>query len=214
MDLILFGPPGAGKGTQSRFLVEALGVPQVSTGDLMRAERRSGSSLGRQFDEYMTQGRLVPDILTVELLERRLRSEDAAAGAIFDGFPRTLAQALSLDGLLTGLGRRIDRVVALDVPADIIVDRISGRRSCEGCGQVYHVRYSAPPADGRCGKCGSDRLVHRDDDREEKVRTRYSTYLENTLPILDHYRPLGIVREVDGTGSVDEVTRRIEVALK
>lgn len=214
MDLILFGPPGAGKGTQSKFLVETLGVPQISTGDLMRAERKSGSDLGKKFDEYMSQGLLVPDALTIELLKLRLSKDDAKSGAIFDGYPRTLAQAKALDGLLAGMGRKVDRVVALDVPADIIVDRISGRRSCEACGQVYHVRYNPPPSSGRCGNCDSDRLVQRGDDAEDKVRTRIATYLRDTLPILEHYGTLGIVSNVDGTLSVEEVTRRIEAALK
>ncbi len=218
MDLILFGPPGAGKGTQSKFLVEALSIPQISTGDMMRTERKSGSELGKQFDSYMTQGHLVPDALTIGLLKRRLEQPDAAKGAIFDGFPRTLAQAEALDALLAGMGRKIDRVLALDVPADVIVDRISGRRSCEACGQVYHVRYSPPPSSGRCGSCGSDRIVQRDDDREEKVRTRHAVYLENTLPILERYSKMAsgsrVVSKIDGTGSVEEVTRRIAAALE
>lgn len=217
VDVILFGPPGAGKGTQSKFLVETLGVPQISTGDLMRAERKSESVLGKKFDEYMTKGLLVPDELTIELLKERLQRPDAAKGAIFDGFPRTLAQARALDALLDEMGRKVDRIVALEVPTDIIVDRISGRRSCEACGQVYHVRYSPPPSTGRCGNCDSDRIVQRDDDREEKVRTRNAVYLENTLPILEHYsaeagRP-GVVARVDGTGNVEDVTRRIEAVL-
>lgn len=211
MDLILFGPPGAGKGTQSKFLVETLGIPQISTGDLMRAERKSGSDLGKKFDEYMSQGRLVPDELTIELLKKRLSQADAAGGAIFDGYPRTLAQAKALDALLTGMGRKVDQVVALDVPADIIVDRISGRRSCEACGQVYHVRYNPPPSEGSCGNCGKGPIVQRGDDHEDKVRTRIATYLENTLPILEHYS--AIVARVDGTGAVEDVTRRISAVL-
>jgi adenylate kinase len=213
MDLILFGPPGAGKGTQSKFLVEKLGLPQISTGDLMRAERKSGSNLGQKFDEYMSKGLLVPDELTVELLERRLRQADATKGAIFDGFPRTLAQAKALDALLASLGRKVDKVVALDVPEDSIVDRISGRRSCESCGQVYHVRYSPAPSSGRCGNCGSDRIVQRGDDQEEKVRTRNAVYLKDTLPILEHYRAQGVVSQIDGTGAVEEVTGRVNAAL-
>lgn len=214
MDVILFGPPGAGKGTQSKLLAEKLGIPQISTGDRMRAERKAGTELGRKFDEYMTAGRLVPDELTIELLRRCLSEDDAKHGAIFDGYPRTLAQARALDELLARMGRRVDRVIALEVPEDAIVDRISGRRSCEVCGQVYHVRYNPPPPSGRCGTCGSDRIVQRDDDREEKVRRRNAEYLEKTVPILEHYGTLGVVSKVDGTGSVEEVTRRVEAALK
>jgi adenylate kinase len=211
MDLVLFGPAGAGKGTQARFLTEKLGVPQISTGELMRAERKSGSDLGKRFDSFMTQGKLVPDELTVELLEARVRKDDAKNGAIFDGFPRTVAQARALDVLLGKLGRRVDRVVALEVPEDAIVDRITGRRSCEACGHIYHVRYNPPPPNGRCATCGSDRIVQRDDDREEKVRRRNAEYLEHTLPILDHYQK-AVVR-IDGMGPVEEVTRRIDAAL-
>lgn len=218
MDLILFGPPGAGKGTQSKFLVERLGIPQISTGDMMRAERKSGSELGKKFDEYMTQGLLVPDALVIELLRNRLQLEDAKNGAIFDGYPRTVDQAKALDAMLASMGRRIEKVIALDVPEDAIVDRISGRRSCEACGQVYHVRYNPPPSTGRCSNCGSDRIVQRADDTEEKVRTRNGVYLQDTLPILQHYGALsndgkGLVEKVDGTGTVEDVTRRIEAAL-
>ena len=216
MDLVLFGPPGAGKGTQAKILVEKLQIPQISTGDMMRAERKAGTELGQRFDSFMTKGLLVPDELVIELLEGRLKKEDAAKGAIFDGFPRTVAQAAALDSMLAKLGRKIDRVLALDVPVEAIVDRITGRRTCESCGHVYHVRYNPPPLEGRCVACGSDRIVQRDDDREEKVRVRNGVYLGDTLPILGHYASLGgaaVVAKVDGTGSLEEVTRRIEEAL-
>lgn len=211
MDLILFGPPGAGKGTQAKLLVERLGVPQIATGDMMRAERASGSELGKQFDEYMNKGLLVPDELVLELFQKRLAQPDAANGAIFDGFPRTLAQAEALDATLAKLGRAIGRVVALEVPTDVIVERISGRRVCVSCGQTYHVRYSPPPPSGRC-PCGGE-IVQRKDDTEEKVRTRNSEYLQNTLSILRHYEPRGIVERVNGVGSVDEVAGRVLKAI-
>lgn len=212
MDLILFGPPGAGKGTQAKLLVERLGVPQISTGDMMRAERASGSDLGKQFDHYMTKGLLVPDELVLELFRQRLAQPDAADGAIFDGFPRTLAQAESLDATLAKMDRAIDKVVALEVPTEVIVERISGRRVCLSCGQTYHVRYSPPPPSGRCSECGGE-IVQRTDDTEEKVRTRSSEYLENTLAILRHYEPRGVVERVDGVGSVEEVAGRVEKAI-
>jgi adenylate kinase len=211
MDLVLFGPPGAGKGTQAKILVDRLGIPQISTGDMMRAERSAGTDLGKRFDSFMTKGLLVPDELVIELLEGRLQKADAAKGAIFDGFPRTVGQAAALDSMLAKLGRKIDRVLALDVPVEAIVDRITGRRTCESCGHVYHVRYNPPPPTGRCAACESDRIVQRDDDREEKVRRRNAEYLEKTLPILGHYSP--VVAKVDGTGTLEEVTRRIEEAL-
>lgn len=213
MDLVLFGPPGAGKGTQAKLLVEALGIPQLSTGDMMRAERKSGSDLGARFDSFMTQGLLVPDELVLELIGSHLSSDAAKKGAIFDGFPRTVPQAEALDRLLGALGRKVDRVIALEVPVDLIVDRITGRRSCESCGHIYHVRYNPPPSTGRCANCESDRIVQRDDDKEEKVRQRNAEYLEKTVPILEHYSKVGVVSAVDGTGSVEEVTGRVKAVL-
>ncbi len=214
MDVILFGPPGAGKGTQSKFLEEVLSIPQISTGDMMRSERKTGSELGRQFDEFMSKGLLVPDDLVIRLLEKRLRLDDAQSGAIFDGFPRTLAQASSLDSMLSGLTRQIDLVLSLEVPSSMIVDRISGRRVCLDCGQAYHVRYSPPPSTGLCGACGGSRLVQRSDDTEEVVRTRHAAYLADTMPILGHYGGRsGVVVPIDGTGSVQEVTERLVRAV-
>lgn len=212
MDVILFGPPGAGKGTQAKILVQKLGIPQIATGDMMRAERASGSDLGKKFDEYMKEGRLVPDELVLELFQRRLKQPDAAKGAIFDGFPRTLAQAKALDEALEELGRKIGRVIALEVPTEDIVERISGRRVCESCGQTHHVRYSPPPPSGRCARCGGT-IVQRTDDTEEKVRTRIDEYHANTLPILQYYEPRNIVVRVDGVGSVEEVTDRVMEAI-
>jgi adenylate kinase len=213
MDVILFGPPGAGKGTQAKLLVERLGVPQISTGDMMRAERASGSDLGRQFDDYMSKGLLVPDELVLALFRQRLAQPDAHAGSILDGFPRTLPQARALDAMFAELGRKVDRVVALEVPEEAVVERISGRRVCLACGQTYHVRYSPPPPSGRCGACGADKVVQRGDDTEEKVRTRYREYQESTLPILEHYAPTGVVKRVDGVGAMDEVTARVIDAI-
>jgi adenylate kinase len=212
VDLVLFGPPGAGKGTQAKRLVAALGVPQISTGDLMRAERASGSELGQRFDQYMSEGKLVPDEMVAELLKKRLEQGDAKNGAIFDGYPRTRAQAVALDALLEELGRELDRVVALEVPVEDLVDRITGRRGCESCGQVYHVRYNPPPSTDRCGECGGA-LVQRTDDTEEVVRKRYEEYRAKTEPVLGYYREAGLVETVDGVGSLDEVTARIKSVL-
>lgn len=205
MDLILFGPPGAGKGTQAVRIREELGVPQISTGDMMRAARREGTPLGKKFDEYMAAGELVPDAMVLELMKERLSKPDAAKGAIFDGFPRTVAQAEALDGLLAEMDRKIDKVVVLEVPVDDIVERVTGRRSDPASGQVYHVRYNPPPA-------GLD-VVQRKDDTEEVVRKRFQEYEANTKPVLPHYDAKGVVERVNGVGSLDEVTERIRRAL-
>ncbi len=212
MDLILFGPPGAGKGTQAARLAERLGIPQISTGDLMRAERKAGTALGQRFDAYMREGRLVPDALVAELLEARLDRSDAASGAIFDGYPRTVPQAETLAALLDARGRGIAAVIALQVPLEELIERITGRRVCGSCGQVYHVRYNPPPASGQCGRCGGQ-LVQRADDTEAVVRTRYEEYRAKTEPVLAWYRERGLVREVDGVGSLEQVAARIDAAL-
>lgn len=213
MDLILFGPPGAGKGTQAKRLVGDLGIPQISTGDMMRAERASGSELGQRFDSYMSEGKLVPDELVLELLEKRLKAPDAQNGAIFDGYPRTVAQAQSLDSMLSKMSREIDKVVSLTVPLDDIVERVTGRRVCLDCGQTYHVRYNPPPSSGKCESCGGSRIVQRQDDTEEVVRKRYEEYQAKTAPVLDHYREQGVVEDVEGVGSLDGVTERIKSAI-
>jgi adenylate kinase len=213
MDLLLFGPPGAGKGTQAKFLIDLLGVPQISTGDMMRAERKSGSELGQKFDEYMSAGKLVPDSLVLDLIEKRLTEDNAKNGAIFDGYPRTVAQAEALDRLLGKLGRRIDRVVSLDVPLEAIVDRVTGRRVCLDCGQTYHVRYTPPPENGECVSCGGARIVQRSDDTEEVVRKRYEEYKAKTEPVLAHYEAKGVVKAVQGVGSLEEITERIRKAI-
>ncbi|MFW5875955.1 MAG: adenylate kinase [Myxococcota bacterium] len=213
MDLVLFGPPGAGKGTQAKTLIETLGIPQISTGDMMRAERASGSDLGQRFESYMSQGKLVPDELVLELIEKRLSQPDAQKGAIFDGYPRTVAQAQSLDSMLSKLGRQIDLVVSLEVPLEAIVERVTGRRVCLDCGQTYHVRYTPPPSSGKCGSCGGDRVVHRQDDSEEVVRKRYEEYRAKTASVLEYYEQKGLVKSINGVGSLDEVAERIKTAI-
>jgi adenylate kinase len=213
MDLILFGPPGAGKGTQAKFLIELLGIPQISTGDMMRAERKSGSELGQKFDEYMSAGKLVPDSLVLDLIKKRLIQDDAKSGAIFDGYPRTVAQAVALDQLLETLGRKIDRVVSLEVPLEDVIARVTGRRVCLDCGQTYHVRYSPPPENGVCVSCGGTKIVQRSDDTEEVVRKRYEEYKAKTELVLAHYEATGVVKGVQGVGSLEEITERIKEAI-
>jgi adenylate kinase len=207
VDLVLFGPPGAGKGTQAKRLVDLLKVPQISTGDIMRAERSSGSELGQRFESFMSQGLLVPDELVLELIEKRLSLADSHQGAIFDGYPRTVSQAESFDARLTKLGRKIDKVVSIEVPLEEMIERAVGRRIHEETGRIYHLRYDPPPP----GFQGT--LVQRKDDTEEVVRKRHTEYEDKTRPVLGYYLKQGLVVAVDGVGTLDEVTARIRAAL-
>ncbi len=207
MDLVLFGPPGAGKGTQAQRLTDMLEVPQISTGDMMRAEKKSGSDLGKKFAEYMEQGKLVPDEMVGELIKKRLGQADAKNGAIFDGYPRTVAQAELLDRILGELERKVDKVISIEVPLEDIIERIGGRRTDPSTGQVYHLTYNPPPADF------SGELVQRKDDTPEVVRERYKGYENKTLPVLPYYEAKGLVAAVNGVGSLDEVTERIKAAI-
>lgn len=210
MDLILFGPPGAGKGTQAKRLSAKLGIPQISTGDMMRAERANGSELGKQFDHYMSQGLLVPDELVLSLFKQRLEQDDAKNGAIFDGYPRTVPQAEALEALLSQAARKIDAVVSMEVSLQEMIERAVGRRTCERTGQIYHLRYNPPPPECLSGEC---KLIQRKDDTEEVVRTRNEEYLQKTAPLLDFYAERGVVKAVDGIGTLEEVSERIEKAI-
>ena len=204
MDLVLFGPPGAGKGTQAKRLIDLLKIPQISTGDMMRAERGLGTDLGKRFDHFMSQGLLVPDELVLELIEQRISQEDCKNGAIFDGYPRTVAQAEAFDLMLQKLGRKIDKVVAIEVPLEEMIERAVGRRIHEETGRIYHLRYDPPPP-GLEGK-----LVQRKDDTEEVVRKRFTEYDDKTKPVLGYYTARGLVSAINGVGKLDEVTDRIK----
>jgi adenylate kinase len=208
VDLVLFGPPGAGKGTQAKRLVETLQFQQISTGDMMRAERASGSELGKRFEHFMSQGLLVPDELVLELIQQRISQADCAKGAIFDGYPRTVAQAQAFDNMLGSIGRKIDIVISMEVPLEEMVERAVGRRIEEATGRIYHLRYDPPPP-GLEGK-----LVQRKDDTEEVVRKRFTEYEDKTRPVLGYYQARGLVTSVNGVGTLDEVTSRIRAALK
>ena len=206
-DLVFIGPPGAGKGTQAQRLVSKLSVPQISTGDMLRAARKAGTELGRKADEFMSRGALVPDEVVIGLVEERLELPDASTGFVLDGFPRTVPQAEALDRLLVRMGRGIAHVILLEVPDELIIERITGRRVGESSGRIYHIKYDPPPFPDR-GE-GGERLLIRDDDREEVVRPRQVAYAAQTAPLVAYYATKGLLRRVDGVGSVDEVTSAI-----
>lgn len=211
MNLIFIGPPGAGKGTQAKRLCVKFGVPQVSTGDMLREARAAGSELGKRADEFMTLGKLVPDELVIDLVDERLRRDDARSGFVLDGFPRTIAQAEALDKLLKKLGRKIDHVVALEVPDALIVERITGRRTGETTGRIYHIKYDPPPFPDR-GE-GGERLITREDDREGVVKPRLAAYAAQTAPLVVYYADKGLLRRVDGVGALDEVSARLYASV-
>jgi adenylate kinase len=216
MRIVLLGAPGSGKGTQSQRLVQRLGIPQISTGDLLRAAVAKGTELGRQAQEAMDGGRLVDDSLVLGMIRERLREPDARRGFILDGFPRNLAQAHALDHLLEALRQPLDAVVQLDVDYGEIVRRISGRRTCADCGRVFNLLTSAPQrgANARCPVSGEPhRLVQRPDDNEATVTERLRVYDEKTRPLIDFYRARGLLRVINAEGEVDTVTRRLAQAL-
>ena len=213
MNIILLGPPGAGKGTQAKRLEEAHGLVQLSTGDMLRAERKSGSELGRKVQAIMDAGQLVSDDIIIDLIAARI-DQLKGQGFILDGFPRTVPQAMALDLMLRDKGLKLDRVIEMTVDEAALIDRIGGRFSCAKCGASYHDRYNRPRVEGVCDVCGSHDFVRRADDNPEAVKTRLVAYREQTAPILPYYRSKGVLRSVDGMAAIDEVTRQIEEVLK
>ncbi|GAA2692767.1 adenylate kinase [Streptomyces aculeolatus] len=213
MRIVLVGPPGAGKGTQAALLAKNLSIPHISTGDLFRANISKGTDLGRQAKAYMEAGNLVPDEVTVGMAWDRMEQPDAEGGFLLDGFPRNVAQAVSLDGLLKEAGLELDAVLDLEVPEDEVVKRIAGRRICRNdSSHVFHVTYSPPEREGVCDICGGE-LYQRDDDNEDTVRRRLEVYHEETEPIIDYFKAQGLVTTISALGSVAEVTRRAMQAL-
>ena len=213
MNLVLLGPPGAGKGTQAQRLAESDGLVQLSTGDMLRAAVASDSEIGRIAKPIIEAGRLVPDDVMVAMIDRRIDEPDCANGFILDGFPRTLAQAEALDDVLRRKSRRLDAVIEMAVDDEVLVERISGRFSCANCGAGYHRQFRPTAEEGVCDRCGSTEFKQRPDDNEETVKTRLAAYHAQTEPLLPYYRDRGVLKTVNGMAAIDEVTAQIDTAL-
>ncbi len=212
MRLVLLGPPGAGKGTQARMLEMRLGVPQVASGDLLRAAVRGKSPLGLEAKGFMDKGMLVPDELVLKLVDARLGEADALQGFILDGFPRTVPQAEILAAMLEARGHKLDRVIAIGVPDDEIIKRISGRRTCRNCGAMFHLIFDPPRNMNLCNSCNGE-LYQREDDAEDTVRMRLQVYAASTRPLLEFYERLGLLSAIDGIGRTEEIEGRILEAI-
>jgi len=210
--IVLLGPPASGKGTQAARLCEELDLPHVASGDLFRENLKNETELGQKAKKYMDRGELVPDDITIAMVMERLSRPDCAGGAILDGFPRTIAQAEALDEALAAQGHKINAVLYIAVPDEVLVERVSGRRLCRVCGKAYHVKFNPPKQPGVCDEDGGD-LYQRDDDRPETVRKRLKVYWEQTSPLIDYYRDQGMLVEVDGDQPIDAVTADLREAL-
>jgi adenylate kinase len=213
LNLILLGPPGVGKGTQAKLLIEKFGIPQISTGDILRAAVKDQTPMGIKAKGYMDSGALVPDAVVIGIVEERLAQDDCQKGFILDGFPRTVAQADALGQVLKGLGHSIDHVISLSVDKAELLKRLTGRRACPKCGAVYHVDYAPPKAAGICDACSAD-LFQREDDKEATILHRLAVYEEQTTPLIDYYQNCGLLRSVNGLGTVEgihgEIVSRIQ----
>ncbi len=212
MKIILMGPPGAGKGTQAEKLVELYQIPHISTGDMFRKAQKDGTELGLKAKEYMEQGQLVPDEVTVGIVRERLAEADCKDGFLLDGFPRTVQQADALDGILKDLGMVLDRVINIEVDKAFLVDRLTGRRVCRTCGATFHVVNKAPKVEGVCDKCGGE-LYQRNDDKIETVSNRLDVYAAQTAPLIEYYQSKGIMSSIDGSKSMEDVLADIRSAL-
>jgi adenylate kinase len=212
MNIILLGPPGAGKGTQAKRLMEKYTIPQVSTGDMLREALKAGTPLGLEAKKFMDQGALVPDTVVVGLVKERIQKSDAAKGYMLDGFPRNVSQAETLDGMLSGMGQKIDHVVSVEVPNSELVGRLTGRRTCKACGAGFHVMFDPPKKEGLCDKCGGD-LYQRADDNEKTVMSRLDVYEAQTKPLIEYYEKQGKLRRINGVGSMSDILGRIQAVL-
>lgn len=212
MNIILLGPPGAGKGTQAKMLVEKYKMPQISTGDILRAAVKEGTPLGKEAKSYMDKGQLVPDSVVIGIVEERIQQPDCQHGYMLDGFPRTVPQAEALDEMLRKRKAKIEHVVSIEVARDELVKRLTGRRTCRDCGAGYHVHFDPPKKAGTCDKCGGD-LYQRGDDNEKTVTNRLQVYENQTFPLIEYYKGQGKLRPVDGQGEMKTIFERITTVL-
>jgi adenylate kinase len=213
MRIVLLGAPGAGKGTQAKILIEKYGIPQISTGDLLRAAVSAGTPLGKEAKSYMDKGELVPDSVVLGMVEERLKKDDCKKGYILDGFPRNTAQAEALDKMLASLNMSLTAALSVDVPFDDLMRRLTGRRTCKSCGQMYNIYFNAPKKEGTCDKCNGE-LYQRDDDKEATIKKRLEVYTAQTEPLIGYYKNKGILKSVAGTGSIDDIFKKLVAILE
>lgn len=208
MRLVLLGAPGAGKGTQAKKLIEKYSIPQISTGDILRKAVADGTALGIEAKSYMDSGGLVPDSVVIGLVKDRLAQDDCKKGYILDGFPRTTPQAEALDAELAAMGTPLTDALSVDVPMNDLMKRLTGRRTCKSCQQMYNLHFSAPQKEGVCDKCSGE-LMQRDDDKEDTIKNRLEVYQKSTAPLIDYYSGKGILKSVEGTGSIDDIFNKV-----
>jgi adenylate kinase len=213
MKLVLLGAPGAGKGTQAKKLIEKYKIPQISTGDILRKAVADGTPLGKEAKSFMDKGELVPDSVVIGLVKERLGQDDCNNGYILDGFPRNTSQAETLDTVLSDMGSPLDIALSVDVDKDVLMKRLTGRRTCKGCQQMYNIHFSPPRKDGVCDKCGGE-LYQRDDDKEETIKNRLDVYEKSTAPLIDYYGKKGILKSVEGVGNIDEIFNKVVSILE
>lgn len=208
MRLVLLGAPGAGKGTQAKKLIEKYNIPQISTGDILRKAVADGTPLGKEAKSFMDKGELVPDSVVIGLVKERLAQDDCKKGYILDGFPRNTSQAETLDKVLSGMNASLDVALSVDVDKDDLMKRLTGRRTCKGCQQMYNIYFSPSKVDGKCDKCGGE-LYQRDDDKEATIKNRLDVYEKATAPLIDYYSKKGILKSVMGVGDIDQIFSKI-----
>lgn len=213
MQLILMGPPGAGKGTQAAELIKKFSIPQISTGDMFRAAVKEGTELGKKAEACMKSGALVPDEVTIGIVRERLSKDDCKNGFILDGFPRTVEQADALEKILADLNMKLDGVLNIHVPAEDLIERAVGRRICKGCGATYHVKFNPSKVENVCDNCNGE-LYQRADDNAETMANRLNVYENSTRPLIDYYKKLGVYKEIDGRQPIDKVTEALVAALR